>query len=62
MMEVEKEEAELRGGRHGKAEHRVILLGADTRGTNTAVAAMEDDAAAAYAVAAISNFDEFSVQ
>lgn len=38
---------ETRGGRGGKAEQRVVLTAVGARGIKTAVAAMEEDAAAA---------------
>lgn len=47
LTEEEKEAVETRGGRDGKAEQWVTLTAVWTRGTKTAVAAMEDAAAAA---------------
>ena len=47
LTEEEKEAVETRGGRGGKAEQQVVLTAMGRRGIKTAVAAMEDDAAAA---------------
>lgn len=47
LTDEEKEAVETRGGRGGKAEQRVVLIAAGTRGIKTAVVDMEADAAAA---------------
>ena len=47
LTEEEKEAVETRGGRGGETEQQMVLKAMGTRGIKTAVAAMEDDAAAA---------------